>query len=291
MRGLFPYLWPRDWRSARCASCSSLAFLVVAKTVNVYVPLLYKHAVDALTPGGARPSRCRSRSIVAYGVARVCAQALRRAARRGLRQGRAARGPAASRSRPSAISMRCRCASIWSARPAACRAPSSAASAASSSCSRYLLFNVVPTLFEILLVCGILWRLYDWRASRWSTLATIVAYIVFTFALTEWRIKFRREMNERDSEANTKAIDSLLNFETVKYFANEEHEARALRRGAARLRDAPRSRARRTLSAAQYRPGHRSSPPGLVAVMLLAAQGVAARHHDASAISCWSTPI
>src|SRR5208282_5916905 len=58
------------------------------------------------------------------------------------------------------------------------------------------------------------------------TLGTILAYVAFTFAVTDWRTKFRREMNERDSEANTKAIDSLLNYETVKYFNNEEHEAR-----------------------------------------------------------------
>ena len=63
--------------------------------------------------------------------------------------------------------------------------------------------------------------------------------------MTDWRVRFRREMNERNSEANTKAVDSLLNFETVKYFANEEHEARALRRGAAAPMSAPRSRARR----------------------------------------------
>ena len=76
------------------------------------------------------------------------------------------------------------------------------------------------------------------------TLATIVVYIVFTFAITDWRVRFRREMNERDSEANTKAIDSLLNFETVKYFANEEHEARRFDARCTPM-SAPRSRARR----------------------------------------------
>src|ERR1043165_4904424 len=89
----------------------------------------------------------------------------------------------------------------------------------------FMLFNVVPTLFEILLVCGVLWRLYTFEFAV-VTFVTILCYIGFTFVISDWRIKHRREMNERDTEANTKAVDSLLNFETVKYFANEEHEAR-----------------------------------------------------------------
>src|SRR6266581_7152889 len=88
----------------------------------------------------------------------------------------------------------------------------------------FMLFNVVPTLFEIVVVCAILWRLYNWTFAA-VTLATIVTYIAFTFVVTDWRIRFRREMNTRNSEANTKSVDSLLNYETVKYFANEEHEA------------------------------------------------------------------
>ncbi|HSD34011.1 MAG TPA: ABC transporter ATP-binding protein/permease, partial [Alphaproteobacteria bacterium] len=89
----------------------------------------------------------------------------------------------------------------------------------------YVLFSVLPTLLEIALVAGILWYMFDWRFSA-VTLATVAGYVWFTFAITEWRIKFRRAMNESDSEASTKAIDSLLNFETVKYFGNEDHEAR-----------------------------------------------------------------
>src|SRR5690349_2294464 len=88
----------------------------------------------------------------------------------------------------------------------------------------FMLFNVVPTVFEIIVVSAILWRLYNW-AFAVVTLLTIGAYIAFTFVVTDWRIRFRREMNTRNSEANTRAIDSLLNYETVKYFANEAHEA------------------------------------------------------------------
>ena len=89
----------------------------------------------------------------------------------------------------------------------------------------FMLFNIVPTIVEMLVACAILWRLYNWEFAA-VTLMTIVLYIAFTFSVTDWRVRFRRDMNERNSEANTKAIDSLLNFETVKYFANEEHEAR-----------------------------------------------------------------
>ena len=89
---------------------------------------------------------------------------------------------------------------------------------------RFVLFSIFPTLLEIFLVCGILWTLFDfWYAA--VTFTTIVGYIVYTISVTEWRLKFRRAMNKSDSEANTKAIDSLLNFETVKYFNNEDHEA------------------------------------------------------------------
>jgi len=87
-----------------------------------------------------------------------------------------------------------------------------------------MLFNIIPTLLEIFLVCGILWGLFNvWFAI--VTFVTIITYIGFTMVFTEWRLKYRREMNDRDTEANTKAIDSLLNYETVKYFGNEDYEA------------------------------------------------------------------
>src|SRR3546814_7776739 len=88
-----------------------------------------------------------------------------------------------------------------------------------------MLFNILPTLLEIVLVCGILWGLFDvWFAL--IILVTILGYIAFTLLVTEWRLKFRREMNERDTGAHPKASYSLLNYETVKYLGNEEHEAR-----------------------------------------------------------------
>jgi ATP-binding cassette subfamily B protein len=88
----------------------------------------------------------------------------------------------------------------------------------------FMLFNILPTLFQIVVVCVVLWALYGFWYSL-VTFVTVGGYIVFTIMVTEWRIKFRRQMNESDNTANTRAIDSLLNYETVKYFGNEEHEA------------------------------------------------------------------
>ena len=88
----------------------------------------------------------------------------------------------------------------------------------------FMLFNILPTLVEIVMVCGILWWFYGIFYAA-ITFVTIAAYIAFTLTITEWRLKFRRRMNQQDSEAHTKAIDSLLNYETVKYFGNEQHEA------------------------------------------------------------------
>src|SRR6185312_3037136 len=101
----------------------------------------------------------------------------------------------------------------------------------------------------------------------------IVGYIAFTFAVTDWRVKFRREMNERDSEANTKAIDSLLNFETVKYFANEDHEAERFDK-ALRAYERAAVKSQTTLSALNIGQGMIIAG-GLVTVMLLAGRGVA----------------
>ncbi len=93
-----------------------------------------------------------------------------------------------------------------------------------SSLMSYLLFSILPTLIELALVAGILAWNYDWTFVT-ITLVTLIGYIIYTITVTEWRTAFRKEMNELDSKANSKAIDSLLNYETVKYFGNERFEA------------------------------------------------------------------
>lgn len=92
-----------------------------------------------------------------------------------------------------------------------------------SSIMNYLVFNIVPTIIEFLLVAAILLSQYNWKFALVTSL-TVVIYIIFTLAITEWRMHFRHEMNRLDSEANSKAIDGLINYETVKYFTNEDYE-------------------------------------------------------------------
>jgi ATP-binding cassette, subfamily B, heavy metal transporter len=131
----------------------------------------------------------------------------------------------------------------------------------------------MPTLFEMAVVCVILWRFYNWSFAG-VTLATIGSYIAFTFTVTDWRVRFRREMNARNSEANTKSVDALLNYETVKYFANEAYEAERYDR-ALRAYEHAAVRSATTLSLLNVGQGAIIAG-GLIGVMLLAGTGVAA---------------
>ena len=137
---------------------------------------------------------------------------------------------------------------------------------------RFTTFNILPTLLEIVMVGAILWHLYDWRFTT-VTLGVIAGYIVFTITLSEWRIKFVRRMNDADTDANAKAIDSLLNYETVKYFGNEAHEARRYDVGRRRYETAA-IRSSRTLSLLNIGQGSIIAV-GLAIIMVMAGQGVA----------------
>ncbi|MGE3969020.1 MAG: ABC transporter ATP-binding protein/permease, partial [Dongiaceae bacterium] len=197
--------------------------LVCAKFANIYVPILFKRMVDALGPTNAAIA-VPVGLLLAYGVARVMTQLfaeLRDAIFAKVAQ-RAIRKVALSTFRHlHRLSLRFH---LDRQTGGLSRAIERGAKGIEFLLF-FVLFNVLPTLLEIALVCGILWKLYDfWFAL--ITFVTIVGYIAYTLLVTEWRIKYRRQMNETDSEANTKAIDSLLNYETVKYFTNEEHEAR-----------------------------------------------------------------
>ena len=270
VRKLAPYLWPPEW-GLRARVLLSVAFLIGAKLINVYVPLLYKGAVDRLSPGHPTAIAVPVALVVGYGIARVGAQLfaeLRDAVFARVGQ-RAVRRVALSTFRHlHALSLRFH---LERQTGGLSRAIERGIRGTEFLLS-YMLFNVVPTLLEILLVCAVLWGFYE-ASFALATLATIVAYIAFTFLVTDWRIKFRREMNERDSEANTKAIDSLLNFETVKYFANEQHEAERFDK-ALRAYERAAVKSQTTLSALNIGQGVIIAT-GLVTVMLLAGFGVA----------------
>jgi ATP-binding cassette subfamily B protein len=223
LRSLLPYLWPQGETELKARVVLAGAALIVAKIANVYVPVIFKHLVDELGHAGTLTALPIG-LLVAYGLARITSQAFAE-----LRDGifakvaqRAIRSLALKTFRHlHALSL-----SFHLERQTGGlnRAIERGAKGIEFLLS-FLLFNVIPTLVEIGLVAIILWTLFDWRFAL-ITVATIGLYIFYTLSVTEWRIKLRRQMNESDQAANTKAVDSLLNFETVKYFNNEEHEAR-----------------------------------------------------------------
>jgi len=274
LKGLGPYLWPRDSIELRVRVVLAMALLIAGKLVNITVPLFYKQAVDALSGAGTAGAviAVPVGLILAYGLARVTSQGFNE-----LRNGvfakvaqRAVRRIALSAFRHiHSLSLRFH----LDRRTGGLARAVERGIAGIEFLLSFMLFNVIPTLFEILVVSAILWRLYNWQFAA-VTLATIVTYIGFTFIITDWRVRFRREMNERNSEANTKSVDSLLNYETVKYFANEEHEAQRYDRA---LQAYERAAVKSETTLALLNVGQGAIiASGLIGIMLLAGQGVAA---------------
>ena len=224
LRRLFGYLWPSDAPELRVRVVLALVCLFAAKVAVVFVPVFYKDAVDALTGDSLSGVVALPVGIVlSYGAARVLSLAfgeLRDAVFARVGQ-RAIRSVALEVFRHlHAMSLRFH---VDRQTGGLSRTISRGVSAI-EVLLRFSLFNIIPTLVEILLVFFILWAALDIYIAL-VTIVTVIVYIAYTMAVTEWRIKFRRQMNESDNQANTKAVDSLLNFETVKYFGNEEHEA------------------------------------------------------------------
>ena len=221
---LLPHVWPKNAPELRARVLLSLALLVGAKIATVNVPILYKEAIDALSAGASAVIAVPVALIVGYGLLRVAASAsaeLRDAvfAKVGQRAMRAL-GLATFR-HLHALSLRFH---LDRQTGGLSRIIERGTSGIDTLLS-YLIFSILPTLIEMALVCGILWSLYDITYAA-VTFVTILAYLAYTLTITEWRTKYRRQMNEMEEEAHAKAIDSLLNYETVKYFTNEEHEAR-----------------------------------------------------------------
>jgi ATP-binding cassette subfamily B protein len=203
---------------------ASLLLLVGAKLGNVFVPVLFKRAVDALSP--AAPTALLAVPlglILAYGIARVLAQAfgeLRDALFIKVGQ-RAIRTVALAMFRHlHGLSLRYH----LDRRTGGLTRALDRGTRGIDFILNGLLFSILPTLLEVALVCGLLWTLFDIRFPL-VTLATLVLYVAFTLVITNWRIKFLRAANEWSQEAGTRSLDSLINYETVKYFGNEEHEA------------------------------------------------------------------
>jgi ATP-binding cassette subfamily B protein len=267
LKGLGPYLWPRDSFELRARVVLAVLLLIAGKLVNITIPLFYKHAVDALA--APRPGIIIAvpvAVILAYGAARVMSQGfneLRNAVFAKVEQRAVRRIALAVFRHIHALSLRFH----LERRTGGLARAVERGTAGIEFLLSFMLFNVIPTVFEIL------WRLYAW-AFAVVTLATIVIYIAFTFIVTDWRVRFRREMNTRNSEANTKSVDSLLNYETVKYFANEAHEAERYDRSLEAYERAA-VRSQTTLTLLNVGQGVVIAS-GLIGVMILAAEGVAA---------------
>jgi ATP-binding cassette, subfamily B, heavy metal transporter len=272
LRTLLPYLWPAGEPGLRARVVAAVVFLVAAKGINVLVPVLYKHVVDGLAADEfGKIAVVPVFMVIAYGVARMLSQTFgelrdavfARVAQRAIRS-----AGLKTFEHLHALSLRFH----LDRRTGAVSRAIERGTKGIDFLLSFMLFNILPTLLEILLVCGILWALFGvWYAL--VTFVCIAGYIVFTVTVTEWRTKFRREMNETDSEAHTKAIDSLLNFETVKYFGNEAHEGRRFD-GALRRYEVAAVRSKVTLSLLNIGQGSIIAV-GLIALMLMAARGVA----------------
>jgi len=267
---LLPYLWPPGRLDLRVRVVIAMVLLAAAKGFNVYVPFFYKAAVDALSADVAGIIVVPVMIIVGYGLARVMAQALgeiRDAVFAKVAQHAIRSVALKTFNHLHSLALRFH----LDRQTGGLSRTIERGTKGIQFLLSFTLFNILPTLLEILLVCGILlWKYNFWFAA--ITLGTIFGYIAFTMMVTEWRMKYRRQMNDSDAEANTKAIDSLLNYETVKYFGNEDHEASRFDSSMARYQTAA-VRSQTTLSYLNIGQGVIVSV-GLIVVMLLAAMGV-----------------
>lgn len=223
IRSLLPYLWPKDSLGARVRVSVAMLFLIAAKGTAVLVPLVYSRAVDALAPQMGGVLAVPMALIVGYGLLRIGASGfgeLRDAIFAAVQQRTVRRVALQTFRHLHRLSLRFHLDRQTGGLSRAIDRGTSGIEAV----LRLAVFNVVPTLVEVALVTAILWKMFDWRYAA-LTLLAVVCYLAFTFGLTTWRVRIRRTMNESDSDAKTKAVDSLLNYETVKYFGNEGHEA------------------------------------------------------------------
>ena len=241
---LFPYLWEYKWRVV-----AALSFMVGAKLANVGVPILLKNLIDQMTP---QPTGVQMLLVVpvalliGYGLLRLSVSAFTEL--RELIFAKATQGAARTIALQTfqhlhELSLRFH----LERQTGGMSRDIERGVRGIESLIAYSLYSIVPTLIEVLLVLSILGIQFD----KWYAIITLCAlglYIYFTVTVTEWRTQFRKQVNEFDSSAHTRAIDSLLNYETVKYFGNENFEAKRYDENLDKLRLA-RIKAQNSLSA------------------------------------------
>ena len=273
IRKVAPYLWPEDDKRLRARVVLAMVMLVASKLIAVYTPILYKGAVDALAEEGVPVLALGAIGLtVAYGVARAMTV--------GLQQLRDAFfAPVAQRALRRLALTTFQHIHQLSLSYHITRKTGGLSRIIERGVKgvefllRFLLFSIGPLILELFLVAIILAALFDLRYLL-IVAGTIVLYVWFTFKVTEWRVALRKEMNDQDTDANQKAIDSLLNYETVKYFGAEEREATRYDRAMAGYEKA----ALKTAYSLAFLNFGQSVliTAGLVGVMVLAALGVQA---------------
>jgi ATP-binding cassette, subfamily B, heavy metal transporter len=268
LQRLFPYLWEYKWRAM-----AALAFMLGAKLANVGVPLLLKNLVDTMSfkPGDVQAVLVVPIALLlAYGLLRLSTTLFTEL--RELVFARATEGAARRISLEvfrhlHALSLRFH----LERQTGGMTRDIERGTRGVHSLISYSLYSIIPTLIEVTLVLSLLAVKFDvWFAG--ITLIALVFYITFTVTVTNWRTQFRKTMNELDSSAHSRAVDSLLNYETVKYFNNEEFEARRYDENLRRYREAA-IKSQRTLS--MLNAGQQLIIAfGLVAMLWRATQGV-----------------
>jgi ABC-type transport system involved in Fe-S cluster assembly fused permease/ATPase subunit len=280
MYGLWPYIWPAERRDLKLRVGLSMILLLVAKLATIAVPFTFKWATDALTGQGSAPVMPSSWLVwglaapivmtIAYGgmrilmavltqirdgiFAKVAMHAVRRLAYRSFEH-------------MHQLSLRFH----LERKTGGLTRVLERGRNAIETIVRMVIMQLVPTIIELALVTAVLLYQFDWRYVA-VILATVTCYIVFTYYATEWRIGIRRRMNDSDTDANVKAIDSLLNYETVKYFVAEEREARRYDRSMSRYEEAS---VKAYVSLAALNAGQATIfTIGLAAVMVMCAYGI-----------------
>jgi ATP-binding cassette subfamily B protein len=243
---LWPYIWPADRRDLKLRVLGAMVLLLAAKLATVAVPFTFKWATDALAGQGSAPAAASDWLLwaiaapiamtIAYGGMRILMAALTQ-----LRDGLFAKVAMHAVRRIAyrtfvhmhELSLRFH----LERKTGGLTRVLERGRNAIETIVRMVILQLSPTIVELVLIVGVLMWQFDWRYVA-VILVTVTFYMVFTYYATEWRIGIRRKMNDSDTDANVKAIDSLLNYETVKYFSAEEREAERYDRSMARYEDA-----------------------------------------------------
>lgn len=223
LKQLWPYLWSIQPIGMKIRFVIAALCLIISKVATLLIPQFYKEAVNILTPSISGYVLVPTFMIIGYGVARLLSTLfaeLRDAIFAHVTQETVRKAGLDVFEHLHNLSLRYH----LDRQTGGLTRSIERGTKGIESLLQFLTFNIVPTLFEIILVSGILWWIYGFLFAA-LTFLTMLLYVSFTIGVTNWRINYVRAMNQTDNQASGRATDSLLNYETVKYFNNEDHEA------------------------------------------------------------------